>query len=303
MKLAELKQALSGMKESKVRFRLPSGERVAAHAHVTEVARVDKRFVDCGGTFRKESWCRLQTWVSDDVEHRLTSARLLAALDKAAPTLEADGDNLDVDVEHEAGVVSQYPVGRVVPGTDEVVLTLDARHTDCLAKDRCVPAAAPEASITFGRRPAASAPAPQLQNGGLVLVLCTGNSCRSHLAEGVLRAASMGRFRVASAGSRPAGYVHPMAIQVMAEVGIDISGHRSKHLDEFLHEPVETVITVCGNADQACPVFPGQRRRWHWPFDDPAHAQGTEEERLAVFRRVRDEILRVFGAYAAGRLA
>jgi len=136
----------------------------------------------------------------------------------------------------------------------------------------------------------------------LILVLCTGNSCRSHLAEGLLRAALGEDFEVASAGSNPAGYVHPLAIRAMEEAGIDLSGHRSKHLDEFLDREVETVITVCGNADQACPVFPGQLNRHHWPFDDPAHATGTEEEQFAVFRRVRDEIARVFGAYAAGRL-
>ncbi len=136
----------------------------------------------------------------------------------------------------------------------------------------------------------------------LILVLCTGNSCRSHLAEGLLRAALGDGFEVASAGSNPAGYVHPLATRAMEEVGVDLSGHRSKHLDEFLDREVETVITVCGNADQACPVFPGQLNRHHWPFDDPAHAAGTEEEQLAVFRRVRDEIARVFGAYAAGRL-
>ena len=136
----------------------------------------------------------------------------------------------------------------------------------------------------------------------LILVLCTGNSCRSHLAEGILRAASQGRFRVASAGSKPAGYVHPLAIVVMREIGIDIAAHHSKHLNEFLNQPVETVITVCGNADQVCPIFPGQVNRHHWGFDDPAHATGTEAEKLAVFRRVRDEIRRVFEAYAAGRV-
>lgn len=134
----------------------------------------------------------------------------------------------------------------------------------------------------------------------LILILCTGNSCRSHIAEGVLRAALDDRFRVASAGSIPAGYVHPFAIETMREIGIDISAHRSKHLDEFLQDEVATVITVCGNADQACPVFPGQVNRHHWGFDDPAHSHGTDEEKLAVFRRVRDEISRVFGAYAAG---
>ena len=134
-----------------------------------------------------------------------------------------------------------------------------------------------------------------------ILILCTGNSCRSHLAEGILRAAAGDTLNVQSAGSKPAGYVHPIAIQVMKEIGIDISDHRSKHLDEFLKQPVETVVTVCGNADQACPIFPGQVNRHHWGFYDPAKAEGTDEEKLAVFRRVRDEIKMVFEAYAAGR--
>ncbi len=137
----------------------------------------------------------------------------------------------------------------------------------------------------------------------LVLILCTGNSCRSHLAEGILRAAAGDILEVASAGSKPAGYVHPLAIRAMSEIGMDISQHHSKHLGEFLARPVETVITVCGNADQACPMFPGQVNRHHWGFDDPAHATGTEEEQLTLFRRVRDEIRKVFEAYAAGRKA
>jgi arsenate reductase len=135
----------------------------------------------------------------------------------------------------------------------------------------------------------------------LVLILCTGNSCRSHLAEALLRAAAGDLLEVASAGSKPAGYVHPLSIEVMLELGIDIRSHRSKHLEEFLSRNVETVITVCGNADQACPMFPGQVNRHHWGFDDPAHATGTREEQLVVFRRVRDEIRRVFEAYAQGR--
>ena len=134
-----------------------------------------------------------------------------------------------------------------------------------------------------------------------VLILCTGNSCRSHMAEGILRAAAGDLLDVQSAGSKPAGYVHPLAIRALAEIGIDLSGHRSKHMDGFLSREVQTVITVCGNADQACPMFPGQMNRHHWGFDDPAHATGTEEEQMAVFRRVRDEIRRVFEAYAAGR--
>ena len=137
----------------------------------------------------------------------------------------------------------------------------------------------------------------------LVLILCTGNSCRSHLAEGFLRAAAGDVVDVASAGSKPAGYVHPLAIRAMKEVGIDISTHHSKHLNEFLDRPVHTVITVCGNADQVCPTFPGQVRRYHWGFEDPAHATGSEDEQMVMFRRVRDEIRKVFEAYAAGLMA
>ena len=99
-----------------------------------------------------------------------------------------------------------------------------------------------------------------------VLILCTGNSCRSHMAEGILRAAAGDLLDVRSAGSKPAGYVHPLAIRALAEIGIDISHHHSKHLDEFLSSDVETVITVCGNADQVCPIFPGQVNRHHWGF-------------------------------------
>lgn len=134
-----------------------------------------------------------------------------------------------------------------------------------------------------------------------ILILCTGNSCRSHLGEGLLRAAVGDLFNVVSAGSKPAGYVHPMAIATMEEIGIDISAHTSKHMNEFINRQIETVITVCGNAEQACPVFPGQLNRHHWPFEDPAQATGTDEEKMAIFRRVRNEIRRGFTAYADGR--
>jgi len=133
-----------------------------------------------------------------------------------------------------------------------------------------------------------------------VLVLCTGNSCRSHMAEGILRHLASDLFEVHSAGSNPSGYVHPLSIEVLSEIGIDISSHTSKHMDEFLDQNINTVVTVCGNADQACPSFPGQLNRYHWGFDDPAHAEGTEEEVKAVFIRVRDEILMTLTAYVQG---
>jgi len=133
-----------------------------------------------------------------------------------------------------------------------------------------------------------------------VLILCTGNSCRSHMAEGILRAAAGDQIEVHSAGSDPSGYVHEKAIAALDEIGIDISAHESKHMNNFLEQDIATVITVCGNADQACPTYPGQLNRHHWGFDDPAHAEGSDDEVMAVFRRVRDEIKLVFEAYAAG---
>jgi arsenate reductase len=122
-----------------------------------------------------------------------------------------------------------------------------------------------------------------------VLILCTGNSARSQLAEGLLRHDAGDRFEVESAGTKP-GQVRPEAIAVMKELGIDISGHRSKSIDEFAGRSFDYVLTVCDNAKESCPIFPGHANRLHRNFDDPAVAQGSEEERLEMFRRVRDEI-------------
>ena len=123
-----------------------------------------------------------------------------------------------------------------------------------------------------------------------ILILCTGNSCRSQMAEGLLRSFD-DRLDVFSAGSKPADEVHPMAVRVMREAGLDISDGRPKSVDEFIERPFDYVITVCGNARDACPVFIGEvGERLHIGFDDPAHATGTEEEILEIFRRSRDEI-------------
>jgi len=133
-----------------------------------------------------------------------------------------------------------------------------------------------------------------------VLILCTGNSCRSHMAEGILRAAAGDLFEVFSAGSKPAGYVHPRSIEALAEIDIDISSHTSKHLDQFLEAGIEIVITVCDHANESCPVFPGTVRRHHWGFEDPPKAMRPGESELDAFRRIRDEIRQVFEAFAAG---
>ena len=122
-----------------------------------------------------------------------------------------------------------------------------------------------------------------------VLILCTGNSARSQMAEGLLRQLAGDRFETESAGVEP-GHVRPQAIEAMRERGIDISGHRSKSVDEFSGQEFDYVITVCDNALERCPVFPGRTERIHWSFEDPAAAKGDDNEVLAVFRRVRDEI-------------
>ncbi|KAB2959872.1 MAG: arsenate reductase ArsC [Candidatus Methylomirabilis oxygeniifera] len=122
-----------------------------------------------------------------------------------------------------------------------------------------------------------------------VLFLCTHNSARSQMAEGLLRALAGERFDVASAGTE-ASRVHPLAIRAMGEVAIDLSGHTSKAIDAFLSQPWDYVITVCDNANERCPMFPGGTTRIHWSFDDPSQAAGTDEDKLKKFRRVRDEI-------------
>ena len=129
-----------------------------------------------------------------------------------------------------------------------------------------------------------------------VLILCTGNSARSQMAEGLLRHDAGEIFEVVSAGRKPTR-VRPEAISVMHEVGIGISGHRSKSVDEFAGQAFDYLITVCDNAKESCPVFPAKTKRIHWSIEDPAAVQGCEEEKLAAFRHARDELrarLRVF---------
>lgn len=132
-----------------------------------------------------------------------------------------------------------------------------------------------------------------------ILVLCTGNSARSQMGEGLFRQEGGGRYEVASAGTSPTR-VRPEAIAVMSEIGIDISGHRSKSVDELTGQHFDYVVTVCDNARDNCPVFPGAAERIHWSLEDPAAVQGTEPERLAAFRRIRDELHdRVRGFFAS----
>ncbi len=133
-----------------------------------------------------------------------------------------------------------------------------------------------------------------------VLILCTGNSARSQMAEGLLRHDGGGAFEVESAGTKPS-HVRPEAIAAMHEIGIDISGHRSKSVDEFAGQAFDYVITVCDNAKESCPIFPAATKRIHWSLDDPAAVQGSEEQRLEEFRRVRDQLRSLLRRFAQAR--
>lgn len=134
-----------------------------------------------------------------------------------------------------------------------------------------------------------------------VLILCTGNCVRSQMAEGLLRHFGGDAYEVRSAGSHPNGYVSPLAIEAMREIGIDISAHRSKSVSEFADRHFDTLITVCDSAAEECPVFPGAPERIHWSIWDPGGATGSREEKLAAFRRVRDDLASRLRGFLASR--
>lgn len=135
-----------------------------------------------------------------------------------------------------------------------------------------------------------------------VLILCTGNSARSQMAEGILRRLGNGAIEVHSAGTHPSR-VNPLAIEAMNEIGIDISSHRSKSVDEFAQQQFDIVITVCDNAKESCPIFPGAPKRIHWSYEDPAAVEGSNDEKLAAFRRVRDDLRLRFKDLLASHVA
>lgn len=137
MKLSELKKQLAKHKEQNVRFILPTGSKLPPHAHVTEVARIDKKYIDCGGTQRTDTACRLQTWFQDDTDHRLTAAKLAAILEKSASFFGQEDP--DVDVEHEAPFISHFPIEKIEAAGDALIIHLGIKHTACLAEDRCLP--------------------------------------------------------------------------------------------------------------------------------------------------------------------
>lgn len=137
MQLSELKKLLAKNASRNIRFLLPTGSKIPPHAHVTEVARIDKKYIDCGGTRRTDTACRLQTWFQDDTDHRLTAGKLLTILEKSASFF--DSDDLEVDVEYEAPFIAQFPIEKAEPDGETLMIRLGVKHTACLAEDKCLP--------------------------------------------------------------------------------------------------------------------------------------------------------------------
>ncbi|MEM9943416.1 MAG: arsenate reductase ArsC [Planctomycetota bacterium] len=134
-----------------------------------------------------------------------------------------------------------------------------------------------------------------------VLILCTGNSCRSQMAEVLWRDLGGDSWDAYSAGSKPAGYVHPLALKSITEMGLSTDGLTSKNMDSFVTQDIDLVVTVCNNAKEACPAIPGAQETLHWPFEDPADATGTEQEQWSTFLRIRDEIKDKISNYLTGQ--
>jgi len=150
MRISELPKALATSPEETIRFQLPSGELTPAHAHVTEVARITKRFIDCGGIFREEAKYRLQTWVTDDYDHRLTAGKLAKILEKARSILGEE--DLEVDVEHDIGFVTQFPLRAATLHGSEITLVLEGKHTACLAPELCCPTPSESTLVGLGKK-------------------------------------------------------------------------------------------------------------------------------------------------------
>jgi arsenate reductase len=298
MKLSELKNELKKLPNANLRFVLPNGEPIPAHAHVTEVARIEKRFIDCGGTLRNNIHCRLQTWFANDLEHRLTAGKLVKILDMATTVLGPE--DMDVDVEHELGVITQFPLASVEIWPSEIVLRLSERHTACLAPDKCLPPpkTTPDLSVLkfdFKQTQPVSACCATQEIQPMkkrVLFVCIHNSARSQMAEAFLNQMCADEFEAHSAGIEP-GKLNPIVVEAMREIGIDISGNATKSVSEFLKSSAtfSYIITVCDETSaERCPIFPGAGARLHWGFPDPSGLQGTPAEKLEETRKIRDAI-------------
>ena len=275
MTVRDLVALLESQPSQPMHWMLPDGSFVPPHFHITEVGRVQKDFIDCGGTRRSQTSCLLQIWVADDTEHRLASTTLADILRLAGPVLQTD--DLPVEVEFEQKTISQYPLAGAEPTPSGLLFTLGSKHTACLAPETC----GVDGSDCCG--PAGPRP---------VLFVCIHNSARSQMAEAFVNQLCPESFVASSAGLEP-GQLNPLVVEAMQEVGIDISAATTTSVAEVLAEgrQFDRVITVCDEASaERCPTFPGPVAREHWGFPDPSAATGSHAEKLAQVRQSRDAI-------------
>ena len=275
MNVREFRAVLEANPGVKMHFMLPDQSFVPAHYHITEIGRVHKDFIDCGGTVRSLTSCMLQVWVATDVDHRLETTKLAKIMEIARPLLKLD--DLPVEVEYEDAVVAQYPLAGAEVTPSGILLYLGTKHTACLAPEKC----------GVGGEGCCAVPEPKR-----ILFVCIHNSARSQMAEAFVNQMCQGSYEAHSAGLEP-GVLNPLVVEAMQEVGINIAAAKTKSVAEMLAEgPTFTrVVTVCDEASaERCPTFPGGAERDHWGFPDPSALAGTHEERLVAVRRIRDDI-------------
>ena len=210
MTVSELLAVLVGNPGVKMHFMLPDNSFVPAHYHITEVGRVQKDFIDCGGTVRSLSSCVLQVWVANDLDHRLETTKLAKIIEIARPLLKSD--ELPVEVEYEDAVVSQYPRGGAEVTPSGILFTVGTKHTACLAPEKC----------GVGGEACCSVPEPKR-----ILFVCIHNSARSQMAEAFVNQMCQGAYEAHSAGLEP-GVLNPLVVEAMQEVGINIAGARRR---------------------------------------------------------------------------
>ena len=275
MTVSELLAILVANPGAKMHFMLPDQSFVPAHYHITEIGRVHKDFIDCGGTVRSLTSCMLQVWVASDVDHRLETTKLAKIMEIARPLLQSD--DLPVEVEYEDAVVAQYPLGGAEVTPSGILFYLGTKHTACLAPEKC----------GVGGEGCCAVPEPKR-----ILFVCIHNSARSQMAEAFVNQMCQGSYEAHSAGLEP-GVLNPLVVEAMQEVGIDIAAAKTKSVAQMLAGgPTFTrVVTVCDEASaERCPTFPGGAERDHWGFPDPSALAGTHEERMVAVRRIRDDI-------------
>ena len=275
MNIRELLNSLDAHPSQHMHWMLPDKSFVPAHFHVTEVGRIQKDFIDCGGTQRSQVTCQLQLWTGDDLDHRLETTKLAEIIRLGMQVLKTD--ELAVEVEYEGTTTAHYPIELADVTPSGLLFTLGTNHTACLAPEKC--------GVGTG---GCCEDASQQQ----ILFVCIHNSARSQMAEAFVNKMCQSSFLASSAGIEP-GTLNPLVVEVMQEIGIDISSAVTTGVNEVLQQGrhYDRVITVCDETSaERCPSFPGRVTREHWSFPDPSKVTGNHEEKLAEIRKIRDAI-------------